>query len=65
MLSINRETFGRRRCAASVSRAIRAGVLSSLDLKLFTTSTPSVFIAPAGISSPYLFITGKASPVMC
>ena len=63
--SINRLTRGLRCCALSVSFAILAGVLFSEDCEDLTINTPSIFIAPAGISSPILRRTGKASPVMC
>ena len=58
-------TAGRRFCAASVRRAMRAGVLSSEDRMDFTTNAPSELTAPAGTSSPTRFKTGNASPVMC
>ena len=63
--SINRLTRGLRCCALSVSFAILAGVLFSEDCEDLRINTPSMFIAPAGISSPILRRTGKASPVMC
>ena len=63
--SRSRETAGRRFCAASVRRAMRAGVESSALRVERTTNAPSEFTAPAGISSPTRFTTGKASPVMC
>ena len=64
-VSSNRETAGRRFCAASVKRAMRAGVECSASRVVRTTSAPSLFTAPAGISSPTRFETGSASPVMC
>ena len=41
-------TAGRRFCAASVRRAMRAGVLSSEDRMDLTTNAPSELTAPAG-----------------
>ena len=64
-VSRRRLTVGRRFCAASVRRAMRAGVESSADRSERTTSAPSLFTAPAGTSSPTRFVTGSASPVMC
>ena len=64
-VSSNRETAGRRFCAAAVRRAMRAGVESSDFRVVRTTSAPSLFTAPAGTSSPTRFETGSASPVMC
>mmetsp|Transcript_4564 Transcript_4564/g.19456 ORF Transcript_4564/g.19456 Transcript_4564/m.19456 type:complete len:518 (+) Transcript_4564:1872-3425(+) len=64
-VSSRRLTAGRRFCAASVKRAMRAGVESSALRSVFTTSAPSLFTAPAGTSSPTRFETGSASPVMC
>ena len=64
-VSRSRDTAGLRACAASVSRAMRAGVESSALRMDRTTSAPSLLSAPAGISSPTRLVTGNASPVMC
>ena len=50
---------------AQIERAMRAGVECSASRVVRTTSAPSLFTAPAGISSPTRFETGSASPVMC
>ena len=52
-------------CAAAVSRAILAGVLSSAVAVTRTTISPSALSDPAGTSSPAATRDGRDSPEMC